>query len=176
MYRVTEILKRFNDFSGIPADVLARAAARGTAVHEYLEAYASGLWAPIPEGADGYCQSGMDWVDAHVTRVISTEREYLVDGWEFYGHVDLVCQSNMGWLVIDYKTPAAPAKTWPMQLIAYHRLVSETSGIPPAEIVPAALMLNQNGGPAKLVRYDKNQNYIFSRFLFALELKKYFDQ
>jgi hypothetical protein len=180
IYRVTEIIAPFTDFSHVPPDRLEAACDRGTEVHTYLHSYALGLWSPRPEGYEGYCESGERWIDAHVRRVISSEQEYQDSILGFVGHPDLLAYTDMGLMLVDYKTPATEQRSWAIQLAAYHHLVCRHhryGSVINSEVIPAVLMLSPAGGKsAKMKRYDDNRQYFFSLFLSALNLIKYFKE
>ena len=185
IYSVTQILDPYNHFDRIPKETLEAAKVRGTVVHQYLNAYALGLFVSRPVEYEGYCISGERWIDAHVQRVILAETHLTDPVLGFFGHPDLVAETDMGIILPDYKTPTTEGRSWPLQLAAYHHLVSNCSkhfkpwhkrgrGKPPT-IIPGALMLSPTGGTAKLRRYDANLDYFFGLFLGALNLKRYFN-
>lgn len=175
MHRVTEILQPFSDFSMVPEDKLQAACDRGTEVHQYLYSYALGLWSPRPEGHEGYCESAERWLDQHVKKVISAEEEFTDKTLGFLGHPDLVAETDMGLMLVDYKTPIAEARSWAIQISgAYHHLVTKKLRV--KKLIPSALMLSPKGGAAKLRRYEENQTYFFSIFLGALNALRYFEE
>ena len=186
IYRVTEIIAPYNNFSQVRPDRLEDAALRGTAVHEYLHCYALGLWSPIPAEFAGYCESGMRWLDQNLKTVISAEQEYSDPVLGFYGHPDLLMEDQLGailvggtWahnLLIDYKTPVTESKSWALQLSAYHHLVTKKHKLGKKKVAPGALMLSPKGGNARFKPYYEHLDYYFGLFLGLLNALKYFEE
>ena len=176
MFRVTEIIAPYARFDHIRPDRLQAAAERGTLIHSYLNAYLNDLYVPRPEAAEGYCKSGERWIDRNVKRVISSEREYRDEVLGYYGHPDAVLELNNGkvW-VPDWKSPVTESKTWPLQIAGgYHHLICKAHRFATENVIPGALMLSPNGGPATMKRYDGNRSYYFSIFLGLLDAARYF--
>jgi hypothetical protein len=174
IYRVTEVLDPYSDYDRIPEETMEAAKARGTAVHLHLKCYALGLWSPRPEQYAGYCESGERWLDGHVKRVISAEEEYRYEALGYLGHLDLVADTDMGIMVVDYKTPATEAKTWGLQLAAYRHLAIERHKFRGCKC--GALMLHPEGGNARLRFYDEKRDYFFSLFMGLLNAARYFKE
>ena len=177
IFRVTEVLKPYNNFGMISAETLQAAADRGTAVHAHLTAYVQGLYSVRPESSEGYCESGERWIDAHVKRVISAEQEYVDSVLGFLGHPDLLIEDQRGAiLLVDWKTPVTESKSWAIQIAAYHHLVTKHYKFKKKNVAPAALMLSPTGGNARFLGYYENLDYYFGLFLAALNLIKYFEE
>jgi len=177
MFRVTEILNPYNNFSHIPPDRLDAACVRGTEIHSYLHAYLNGLWCPKPAEWEGYCDSGARWIDQNVKRVISSEREYRDDALGYYGHPDAVVELNTGEITVpDWKSPVSESKAWPLQLSAYHHLIIKAHRYKPEKVGFGALMLHPKGGTARMKPYSQDQTYFFSIFLGLLNAARYFKE
>ena len=162
---VTTALSPFNDFSQVPPERLAAAAARGTAVHQACAAYARGL--PVFETSGYlYFQSFKNWFDKYVKRALFVEAEFSDPTcYCIIGHVDLVAELVDGRIVVvDYKTPVAESKTWRAQLACYCYLVKPVVG----EVGGMALQLSPEGNAARAIHY-KNTASDFANFLAALQ-------
>lgn len=177
IYSVTQVLQPFADFSMIPEDKLQAACDRGDAVHSHLYSYAVGLWSPRPEGFEGYCESGERWLDLNLKTVISAEEEYSDPVLGFIGHPDLLLEDQRGAiLLIDWKTPVTEARSWAIQLSAYHYLVTKKHKLKKKKVAPGALMLSPTGGNARFKGYYENLSYFFGLFLAGLNLIRYFEE
>lgn len=146
LYRVTEVLSDYSDFSMVPQDVLDMASERGRAVHDWLAAYALGIFAPMPTDFEGYCLSGERWFNTMVKRVIFVEKRFTDSVYGVTGQPDLgaILFSDEG-AVVDWKTPVTKYKTWMAQVAKYLDL----SGKEHPEIKKGgALRLRQDGGTA----------------------------
>lgn len=139
---VTRILRPLTDFSHVPPDVLARAAAFGTAVHRmiYLE-----------EGGD-LDEEALDpilrpWLDAWrkwrcgcTLRVLERERPVYHPVMHYAGTMDLLLAMDRSLVVADVKTglhsPAAGPQTW-----AYREALAVERGAAPATIKRAVVRI-----------------------------------
>ena len=159
---VTTVLSPFNDFSAVPPERLAAAAQRGTEVHQACAAYAKGL--PVFQ-LSNYFDSFRTWFDKYVKRALFVEAEFSDPSvYGIIGHVDLVAELvDSRIVVVDYKTPVAESKTWPLQVSAYCHLVEPLVG----KCDGMALMLSGEGKPAKAIAY-KYQASDFAVFISAL--------
>lgn len=119
---VTQILKPYSTFEGVPAEVLQAASERGNRVHAACAAHALSFPLPPLENDDlGYLESFKKWF-RHVDRVISVETEYWDSFINVVCHPDLVCTlkgAPAALVVVDLKTPALFSKSWQLQLAAY---------------------------------------------------------
>lgn len=171
--RVTSILEPYTDFSGIPADVLANAARRGSKVHEYCESYALNL---LIEKPDEDCKSFVDsfkkWFDEYVEEVVGTEERLYDEDLMITGKYDLLVKlrDSPGILLIDIKTPIQAQRSWGLQSAAYAMML-EKKGVKTQR--RAALMLDRAGGDPKLIEYT-NHTRDGVLFLNLVELHRYF--
>lgn len=125
--RVTEVLKPFSGFRHVKADILERAAARGTMVHGICAALAGGSWMPttmIAEELQGYVQSFREWAEVRTAEFLLIEERFNDPQLGYTGQIDFVIKDRDGkvWLV-DLKTSAYPQKTYPVQMAAYQHLL-----------------------------------------------------
>lgn len=170
---VTTVLSPWADFSMVREDVLKAACDRGTMVHNAMAAHALGLFVPkLPEGYQGYFDSGRRWFDRFVSEVILVEPELIDKDFGFCGHPDLICglKSCTGYAIPDYKTAQTPSKTWAPQLAGYKRL-AEKEGYHIHRLFN--VILKPDGKMAKVVEYLNSPND-FKAFLSALNCWKYF--
>lgn len=150
--RVTEILRYFTGYEHVPAQVLDRAAARGSSVHAICAGIAKGAWIPdgmIDENLLGYVNSFRDWEKKTVQQFSIVEKRFFDDEKKFSGQIDMVIRGLDGlcWLV-DLKTSKVPHKTHPVQMAAYKELLKKSG----TEIVGAQLVyLNADGTPPHVV-------------------------
>lgn len=181
--RVTEILSPYNDYGNIPPDVLARAADRGTRVHEYCRQYAA-AWSlhaadmfDVDEVASDcmpYVMSYIGWHDHHIKHVWHQERRLNCDILRISGQLDMVATLHYDDLsvktVIDLKTPQDVKKSWGLQLAAYQYLAEQNNITVHRR---AVLQLSKTGGKATLIDYNDHKNDL-KLFLGAVDLYWYF--
>ena len=171
---VTEILKLYQDFSGIPAERLEIATRRGSRVHTVCLAIAGGRWAPpLPEEYQGYEQSFRLWLDMNIIRVYKVEPEWMDEILGFIGHPDLIVQmkGDRKLTVVDLKTPTAQKRIWRMQLAGYGRL-AETNGYKIEKV--GTLRLKANGG-FPIFDHFKDRAVALGAFVGALTARRYVD-
>lgn len=170
---VTQIISPWADFSMIKPEVLERATARGTQVHQICSAIALGLWVPsVPEECQGYVDSFKRWFEL-VEEVIICEKELINTDLGFKGHPDIVVRykGEKHVRVVDLKTPLANQKIWRVQIAAYNNLVEscERSDIDKS----GTLRLSPDG---KLPIYNQYRNLLedFNIFLSAFNCWRFF--
>ena len=171
---VTQVLRPWSDFSRINPEVLEVAANRGQEVHAICSGIAKGLWVPdIPESCAGYVASFRQWFEQHVASVEFAEKELVDTTYGFQGHPDLLVtiKGDAGGMLLDLKTPRAPALSWRPQVAAYVHL-ARLNGY--HVIRGGCLRLSPEGGPPILDEYTKTLNQDFNIFRCALTLHQYF--
>lgn len=155
---VTTVLSPYTDFSGIPEEVLAKAADRGTRAHRLCELYAKGLFIMhVDEDCVGFFESFKRWFDSTVIEVVALEIALEDYEYKFQGHPDLICKlkGSDELVVVDYKTPLAAQLTWRIQLAAYKRLAN-VGGYPVTR--RATLRLNREGKSPIFNEYTKHEH------------------
>ena len=168
--RVTEILRYFTGYEHVPADVLERAAARGTTVHAICAGIAKGAWIPdgmIDPSLLGYVNSFRDWENEWVQKFSIVEKRFFDDEKKYSGQIDMVIEDKQGsvWLA-DLKTSRLPHKTHPVQMAAYQSLLSKHS----TEVVGALLIyLDRDGQPPKVQILEdmSEQRQVFDSALYC---------
>ena len=181
MLRVTEILAPYQNFSGIPPDVLSRASERGTLVHRICAVHAKGLaWLlDITSECQGYADSFKDWFKNMVQEVVFVEKRLADKDLGFTGQIDLLVRLKSGKTVlIDLKTPAALGKTWRMQLAAYAYLARKE--VAAHEYLYSEMAVDQVGslrlskkGNVGEVDWLKEEGRDLAAFMNALSLANY---
>jgi len=171
---VTQVLGVYADFSRIKPEVLAHAAARGTAVHAACAAHAQGLWVPdLEPELTGYFQSFARWFDAMVVDVVGVELEVAHKALGYQGHLDLavMLKGGHGVTIIDLKTPATKNRLWAAQLAAYKEAFNACHVLTVQRV--ASLRLKRDGSPAIFDEYT-NSHQDFAAFVAALTAYKWF--
>jgi hypothetical protein len=127
---ITQLLKKHGlstDYTGVDAEVLQRAAQKGTMIHKEIENY-------INSGAVGFTSEFMDFIDiADSLELSELESEVIlpcddipeneIDNYVCAGTADILCTSKNGKTIIDIKTTANVNKracAW--QLSLYEKL------------------------------------------------------
>lgn len=171
---MTTVLSPFNDFSGVPPDVLEHAKQRGTLVHRFCHAYALGfpILEDVPSDAFGFFYSFRTWFDTWVTEVRGAEVELTDPVLGFIGHLDLICRirGDSEDAVVDYKTPANYAKTWGGQMAAYRHLANKNGFRVGRAIV---LRLDPRGLTPTAHQYGDDRRYL-AAFIAALTAYSFF--
>ena len=171
---VTECLKPFMDFSKVPLDVLAAAAARGTEVHSICACIAKKLWVfNIPEFCTGYVNSFRGWLDSMVEEVVLAEERLYDRSLGFHGMPDLICRikGDPGLTLVDLKTGKVVQSSWEVQIAAYRHLAIK-AGYPVHRIL--SLRLSADGKPPIINESTKGMDQLFNVFVSALNCYRHF--
>lgn len=172
--RVTEILKPYVSFDGIPPDVLKKAADRGRRVHRYCELYNKNLLIErVDEECKPYVESYIQWKDSMVEEVWHNELRVSCPELRISGKFDMIAtiRGDSSETLIDIKTPLQTSVSWQLQTAAYRYLVRVCEGIELNRRV--CLMLDRNGNPPKVVEYTDHARDE-RMFLNAVELHYFF--
>lgn len=177
--RVTAILSRYSDFSAIDPDTLARAADRGTRVHNYCEMYANNIFIPsVDDDCKNYFEAYQRWFDSHVEHVLLVEKRIYNDDYRITGQIDLIAKikGDDDYSIIDIKTPATSSKTWALQTAAYKMMAKEHLKDKSDIWIDrrACLMLPKTGKDAFFLEYDDIEDE--DLFLHALKLYRFFNK
>lgn len=137
-YSVTGIMREvgITDYSSVPPDILARAAARGTAVHDAIELIEQDDldWSTVDERIRPYLSAFLDYQrdPDNLRKVEAQEVNVYYDSavLEYAGRCDALIRVAHGRrLVEEYKTTSAcPFRSASIQLAGY-RLALEQSGV-----------------------------------------------
>ena len=146
---VTQILGAVfpNIYAGIPAEILARKAALGTAVHKMIELFMLGTmdWTTMHPSVEPYFESWFEWWARHElpTDNLKTENQFYSVAGDYCGTVDL---EVVGFMPIDWKITSNKMPTHGLQLAGYAAALGYNSA--------AALYLKGDGKPAEFVEYN----------------------
>ena len=172
------------DISKKSADVWKKAAERGTAVHFTLEQYAKGI-KPVYDTDESIAKmqkAGIDWFDANVEKVLSSEVLVYNKEHNYSGKYDLECILNdgRGRVLLDWKTGSvANYKRLPdmsnkqnLQLLAYMECLLEQEGGNPFNRM--VVIIDRESGEIMTRTYDtKNYQRDKSIFLQIINLNNY---
>lgn len=125
--RVTEILRPYTHYDGVPKEIMKKAAERGTTVHALCAGIAKGAWLPdgmIGEEFIGYVNSFKKWIEMQVDKFVIVEKRFTDEKLMFTGQLDYVITNKDNDLyLVDIKTSSRPQKTYPVQMAAYDLLL-----------------------------------------------------
>ncbi len=143
--RVTHILNAVGlgpDLSMVPADVLTAAMARGTAVHQAIEALAYGYFEGCDPEIAGYVDAYKKFVAESGAEHIASEFEVVHPAWRYVGHPDGLYWIGKNRTLVDFKSGVTDGVEY--QLAAY---VEAWNHEHPTEPITAAacVELRENG-------------------------------
>lgn len=168
MIRQSDVLKKYMEFEGIPADVLRQAAERGTAIHRLIAADLQDIWTPdySDDMLQGYLESFLHFRPM-IRRIWGIEKTFENVALGVSGTIDLLAEidGRPGVSVIDWKTSVIPAKVWSAQMAIYKHLSGADNC--------GTVQLRDDGGPPKLIWWD-NDRYALGAFFSALNSHRYF--
>ena len=119
--RITSVLAPFSGMDKIPAEILKKAADRGTWVHEQIKNIEQG-WPTDTDHPEwnGYLESYRKWAVGRV--FIKTPDRFYDDSLMITGECDAIEIINGELFLVDYKTSAKEGSTWKYQGAAYEYL------------------------------------------------------
>lgn len=121
VYRVTEGL------GFAPPEILDKAAAKGTRVHDAIESHYKGIPTELPVAEQGYFDSFLKWDESMCFPMpILQEKRYYRDDLMVTGKVDAIFsfKGGLDLKIIDFKTSNDESpKTWPLQAAFYYYLM-----------------------------------------------------
>lgn len=172
--RVTEVLNAYSGLQDIDPVVLAKAADRGTRVHNFCELYARNLLIEEPDDdCIVYVNAFKEWFDRSVEHVEMLEERISSPKYRLTGKFDLLIRfkGDDALSIVDIKTPQTKGATWALQTAAYRILMREELGINANR--RGCLMLPNTGASAKFVEYKQHEQDE-DLYLSALRLYRYF--
>lgn len=160
---VTEALRiaGLRSFAHVPPDVLAKASARGTAVHEFLELLDLGLVEPddAPSEINGYVnayqafRSDAMWQPEHIEEAVRSE----IHG--FAGTLDRTGTLKGGPLVLlDLKCVASLDDATGLQLAGYEIALREDDATLARQPLARYALQLRHDGTYRLQRYESRQD------------------
>jgi hypothetical protein len=168
---VTEIIKPWVSFSGIPKAVLDAAAERGTAVHDACFSIARSQYpGPLADNVQGYVTSFERWFDSQVQDVILIEERLHHPAYFYHGEPDLIILLKTGArALIDIKTPLMAAKSWHIQVAGYRELAKANK----MAVKAAGTIQPDPDGKIPKVIWSKDTSADLAVFLQMLNIHRY---
>lgn len=169
---VTQILNPLSArvYGDIPAEVLARAAERGTQVHRAIELYVQTGIKDIDAEYAGYLEGFERWWKQYNPKAILTEQKFVNPILGYAGTCDLVCNVGDRLLIVDYKTSSVLNEMLVgIQLEAYKRGISRVADIGGT----AALHLRKDGSFSFLEMTEDKAQERWNVFLSLLTVENY---
>lgn len=169
---VTQIMNPLSAkvYGDIPADVLARAAERGTQVHKAIEVFVQTGIKDIEAEYAGYLDGFERWWKQYSPKAILTEQKFVNPILGYAGTADLVCNIDDRLVIVDYKTSAVLNEMLVgVQLEAYRRGISRVADIDGV----AALHLRKDGTFAYVEMPEENKQERWNVFLSLLTVENY---
>ena len=123
---VTQITKPLSvaHYAGIPEEILAIAAERGTAVHEAIENWLKFDYDDCPDEYRGYFSAFRDWQELVQPKILYSELRTHHSVLHYAGTIDLVAEIKGEIFVVDYKTTSQLSdKLCRVQLEAYRQML-----------------------------------------------------
>ena len=109
-------------YGSIDTETLAKAASKGTIVHDAIHSFLEYGIIDVPDILVGYFEAFRDWAEKEKPEIIATERRVYHKQFAYAGTSDLICIIKSVPTLVDYKTSY---KTQPalhaIQLEAYAR-------------------------------------------------------
>ena len=154
--RVTDLLKPWQDFSGIPEEVLEAKALIGTNVHEAINLFTMGLpYQGLTEREEKYLDSYKRWEEKTCPTFLMAERRLDCEDLKLTGQIDAIIKlpgQDKG-MVVDFKCSANPSPLhWPIQ-IGWYDILCAQNGIE-TNCKGMILQLNDKGKSAKEYIYQ----------------------
>jgi hypothetical protein len=163
--RVTEILFPLSGLKSIPAEILKKAADRGTKVHDICDAIMMDIGIlDLEDEVAGYIKSFEQWIPK---QFLEKPDRFFCDTYKITGECDGLYAEGEDLILFDIKTPVKPSSTWNIQLSAYAYL-ARLSGYPITMI--EVIRLNKDGKAPEVIRYKED----FDLFLSCLKVYRYF--
>lgn len=140
-------------YGEVDAEVLNRAAARGTAVHQAIETYLNFGFEDIPFSCRTYLDAFIQFYEDYRPEVVSTEFQMYHKYLRYAGTCDLLATIEDKLWLIDYKTSYKVEKMLTrVQLEAYRKALA-THGI---KVEGKAILHLQKSGKYKFVPHEMN--------------------
>jgi hypothetical protein len=157
--RVTSILYPFSGLEKIDAEIVARAADRGTKVHKICEGIIQGFGElDVDDETRPYVESFKQWWEKG-QEVIAIEERFWDDELHITGQLDLIIKTSEGLAIVDLKTSSKPSPTWEAQGSAYAYLAKK-AGYDIQKIY--FLHLLRTGKEARIYEYPIDDSFFFA--------------
>ena len=177
--RVTEILGPWNNFDGIPKDVLENKRCIGVRVHEAINLHLECVPVTIDKEAGGYFDSFHAFMMDSKASVRKTEERYYDDVLKITGQVDALIKfpGSDSLSVVDWKTSASYnrkiGRSWAIQGVLYHYLL-EQNGVSNLSDEIIFFQLNKDGALPHARKF-KYSSKLMAKAMAVLEAYRYFN-
>jgi len=125
--RVSNVIKRYNNFGEAPPERLENKKIIGTIVHEAIDEDLHGELPPnLLPSCVGYFNSYRKWKEINKPRIVENETRYFNDDLMITGRIDLlaILPYETVPVLIDWKTSASESPTWILQSHLYGHLIA----------------------------------------------------
>ena len=162
---VTQVLGILQDFGGVPADVLARAAEFGSHVHQAVDLYNKGVLdeASLDPALAPYLADWHSFLRDVAVEVLGSEIRVYHPGRHYAGTLDALVRIRGKVVLVDVKTGDVPRTVGP-QLAAYQEAYHASDENP--HCIRRRLCVQLTGAGYRLHEYKDHSDY--SLFLSAL--------
>lgn len=157
--RVTEILKPWNDFGGIPVEILENKRQIGVELHEAIDLHNSCIPCDVREEVQPYFDSYLEWQSASGAKVVANENRYYDDVLKITGQIDVLLkypESNelvmCDWKTTHTLTPKGRV-SWELQGTFYHYLMRQND-VPNIGSKFIFVQLNNKGKMPKTFEFE----------------------
>lgn len=121
--RISDLLRFYQNFSGIDPKVLNAKGIVGTNVHKAIECFYNNAFCPLTEKEEKYFESFVKWQE--YTNIVPYEKEvrFYCDELKITGQVDMLCEFDSHLAIYDFKTSAMKNnRIWELQGAFYYLL------------------------------------------------------
>lgn len=171
---VTTVMRPLSEdvYGGIDEEVLNRAAARGTTVHNAIENYIKFDIRDIPEEHEGYFEAFLKWFEEHKVEPCGDEVRLYHKSLMYAGTADMFASVDRIDTLIDFKTSAAVQKMLcGVQLEAYDRAIQSHTGGKGFE--RKAIVHLKKDGSYQMIEYGVNDMECWRVFTALLTVRNY---
>lgn len=171
---VTTVMRPLSEdvYGSIDEEVLNRAAARGTAVHNAIENYIKFDIRDIPEEHEGYFEAFLKWFEEHKVEPYGDEVRLYHKSLMYAGTADMFASVDGIDTLIDFKTSAAVQKMLcGVQLEAYDRAIQSHTGGKGFE--RKAIVHLKKDGSYQVIEYSSNDMECWRVFTALLTVRNY---
>ncbi|MEY8194476.1 MAG: hypothetical protein RPR28_06420 [Cycloclasticus sp.] len=153
---VTQLLS-FQDFSGIPPDILEYKCKLGTFTHRAIELYLQNNLDPnsLDPRVKEYFDSWLNWWNAHSKRIeiIGVEVRFYHSVFLYAGQIDLHCMYDGKEAVIDWKCAAQHSPIYKLQTAGYQLGSNDFTG---GNVQKRGALIIGKSGQCKMFWHDDN--------------------
>lgn len=170
---VTTTMKPLSDdvYGSIDKDVLGKAAARGTAVHNAIENYIKFGIEDIPPEHKGYFEAFKRWYVEHDVHPFGNEVRLYHKGLMYAGTADMIASVDGVDTLVDFKTSAeVQGALCGVQLEAYDKAIQSHTG---KCLDRKAILHIKKDGTYRMIEYKPNDIECWRVFTALLTVRNY---